>query len=97
MKICKIEEGSPAARAKLCVGDEIVSIDGHEIHDVIDLKYYTYDAHLRVRVLRPDGREHTVRIRKEVPPVPASLFPFFRMTVPSAGWMQGGGPDPAMF
>ena len=65
MKICKIEEGSPAARAKLCVGDEIVSIDGHEIHDVIDLKYYTYDAHLRVRVLRPDGREHTVRIRKE--------------------------------
>ncbi len=65
LKISSVDGGSPAARAKLCVGDEILSIDGHEIHDVIDLKYYTYDARLRVRVLRPDGRERTVRVRKE--------------------------------
>lgn len=64
MKIASISEGSPAERAKLHVGDEILSVDGHEIRDVIDLKYYTYDARLRIRVLRPDGREHTVRVRK---------------------------------
>ena len=64
MKISSIDRESPAARAKLRAGDEIISIDGHEIHDVIDLKYYTYDARLRLRILR-DGREHTVRVRKE--------------------------------
>lgn len=65
MKICSIAEGSPAARAKLHAGDEILSIDGHEIHDVIDLKYYTYDARLRVRVRDAQGRERTVRVRKD--------------------------------
>ena len=63
MKISSIDRESPAARAKLRAGDEIISIDGHEIHDVIDLKYYTYDARLRLRILR-DGREHTVASEK---------------------------------
>jgi len=65
LKIIAIDEYGPAARAKFCVGDEIVEIDGHAIHDVIDLKYYTYDAKLRVRVRRADGKEHTLRVRKD--------------------------------
>lgn len=64
MKICSIAEGSPAARAKLHAGDKILSIDGHELHDVIDLKYYTYDARLRVRVRDAQGRERIVRLRR---------------------------------
>ena len=65
LKIASVEAGSPAERAKLHAGDEIVSVNGHEIRDVIDLKYYTYDALLRVRVLCPDGRERTLRVRKD--------------------------------
>ncbi len=64
MKIRTVDADSPAARAGLRAGDEILSVDGHEIRDIIDLKYYTYDARLRLRVLRPDGRERTLRLRK---------------------------------
>ena len=64
MKIKSVDAGSPAARARLQAGDEILAVDGHEIRDIIDLKYYTYDARLQLRVLQPDGRERTVRVRK---------------------------------
>ena len=65
MKIASVDPGGPAGRARLQPGDEILAVDGHEIRDIIDLKYYTYDARLSLRVRRADGRERTVRVRKE--------------------------------
>jgi putative radical SAM enzyme (TIGR03279 family) len=63
MKITSITPSSPAFRAKLQIGDELLSVGGHEIADVIDLRYHTYDAALKLKILR-GGREHTVRVRK---------------------------------
>ena len=63
MKIREIEAGGAAEKAKLRAGDEILSINGHEIHDVIDLRYYSYESRLKLRILR-DGKERTVRMRK---------------------------------
>ena len=65
MKIMKIDEGSPASRSRLSPGDEIISVNGHPIADVLDLRYYSYDPRLKLRVRRPDGKEKTVRIRKD--------------------------------
>ncbi|MBE6935190.1 MAG: DUF512 domain-containing protein [Ruminococcaceae bacterium] len=63
MKILSVEPGGAAARAKLLAGDEILAVNGHEIRDVIDLKYYTYESRLKLRILRA-GKERTVRVKK---------------------------------
>ena len=65
MKIMKIDEGSPAARIRLEPGDEILSIDGHEISDILDLRYYAYDPRLKLRVRKASGKEKTLRVYKE--------------------------------
>ncbi|MBQ1503769.1 MAG: DUF512 domain-containing protein [Oscillospiraceae bacterium] len=65
MKILSIDADSPALRAKLEPGDEILSIDGHELLDILDLRYYSYDARLKLRVRKANGREKTVRVRKD--------------------------------
>ena len=62
-KILKIDMNSPLRR-KAEPGDELISIDGHEIEDVLDYDYWSYGEKLQV-VLRRDGEEKTVRIRKE--------------------------------
>jgi len=46
------------------VGDTLLSVNGHEIGDVLDYKYYSYDARLRLRLRTAEGREYTVAVRK---------------------------------
>jgi len=65
MKIMKIDAESAALRAGLEPGDEILSIDGHEITDILDLRYYSYDPKLKLRVRKANGKEKTVRVRKD--------------------------------
>ena len=40
MKILSVDADSPALRAGLEPGDEILSIDGHALSDILDLRYY---------------------------------------------------------
>ena len=47
-------------------GDSLVSINGHRIQDVLDYKFYAYDAHLNVELGKPDGRVVSVRVEKEI-------------------------------
>ena len=65
MKIMKIDEGSPASRVRLSAGDEILTVNGHPIADILDLRYYSYEQKLKLRVRRENGREKTVRVRKQ--------------------------------
>ena len=65
MKILSVDADSPALRAGLEPGDEILSIDGHALSDILDLRYYSYDARLKLRVRRASGKEKTVRVRKD--------------------------------
>ena len=55
---------SRAARAGLCAGDVLVSLNGHEIHDVLDYRFYLADEKIVLVFLR-NGKEHTVRIKKQ--------------------------------
>lgn len=63
-KIASIDSHSPAERAKLRVGDTLLSINGKEIADVLDYRFYAYDPKLTLVVESPDGKQRTVHIRK---------------------------------
>ena len=46
--ISKIDNDSPLLH-KAHIGDEIVSINGNVIHDVLDYKYFSYEPVLHIR------------------------------------------------
>ena len=50
---------------KAAPGDTIVSINGREILDVLDYKFFAYDRELEVCLRRPDGTRYTVSVRKD--------------------------------
>jgi len=61
--IRSVDPGSPAERAHISVGDILLSINGHEIRDVLDYKYYSYDAKLTIELLS-EGKKKRVTVRK---------------------------------
>jgi regulator of sigma E protease len=67
-RIVAIEEGSPAEKAGLQVGDDILSIDATEIRGFSDLKAAAFDKpgqELTFRLLR-DGQEQTLKVTPEL-------------------------------
>ncbi|HIZ56918.1 MAG TPA: PDZ domain-containing protein, partial [Firmicutes bacterium] len=56
---------SPAGRAGLAAGDLLVSVNGHEIHDVLDYQFYITEKRLLIIYLDASGKPQKVRIRKE--------------------------------
>lgn len=59
-RITEVESGSLAERAGIVAGDELVSINGKPIRDVLDYKFYAYDKKLKVEL-----RRKTVKIKKD--------------------------------
>lgn len=58
----QVDQGSPAEKAGIRPGDKIISINGHDIHDVLDYKYHSYDARLRIEFSSAGKVKHcTVR------------------------------------
>ena len=55
---------SRAEKAGLMAGDTLVSINGNEISDVLDYRFYLADTFLTLAILR-GGEKHAVTIRKE--------------------------------
>ena len=58
--ITAIDRHSPAERAGVQVGEQLLSINGHPIVDVLDYRFYGYDplSHLELKTARhlPQGR-----------------------------------------
>jgi putative radical SAM enzyme (TIGR03279 family) len=63
--IKEIEIGSIAEELELEPGDELVSINGTEIKDVLDYHYLIKDEELAVLVRKPDGEEWELDIEKD--------------------------------
>ena len=63
--IKNVEAKSPAARARIKAGDTLLTINGREIADVLDYRFFIPDAKLKVTVKTVKGKERTVRIRKQ--------------------------------
>ena len=63
--IKNVEAKSPAARARIKAGDTLLTINGREIADVLDYRFFIPDSKLRVTVMTVKGKERMVRIRKQ--------------------------------
>ncbi len=63
--ISTIEPGSIADELGWRIGDEIISVNGHGLHDVIDYRFYSSDDLLRV-VLRRGGERLEHEIEKDI-------------------------------
>ncbi len=63
-KIKTVEPRTPAHRARIHPGETLLEVNGHRIVDVLDYKFYTYDAHLLLKLKAEDGTERQVRVRK---------------------------------
>ena len=62
--VTNVDKSSPVHR-HVHAGDVLVSINGHEIEDVLDYRFWSYEEQLTLVVRRPDGSEHSVKVRKE--------------------------------
>jgi len=54
-----------AALKKIACGDNLLRINGHEIHDVLDYRFYAAERRLVLDLQRPNGKQYKVRIRKD--------------------------------
>ena len=61
--ISKIEDNSPL-KHRIRVGDTLLAINGKQVIDVLDYKFFGYDPEVSVTVRTPDGLEHTVHVAK---------------------------------
>jgi len=62
--IKSVESGSAAERAGIIAGQTLITINGHEIHDVLDFRFYETERVLDVVVNDADGTPHSYLIRK---------------------------------
>lgn len=63
VKITGVTPGSMAESVGLLAGDELMTVNGHEICDVLDYRFRIYERRLKLEVMR-DGRRQVFRIRK---------------------------------
>ncbi len=59
-----IDTGSPAERAGVRVGETLTHVGDHPIVDVLDYKYYTYDAQLELTLKDAQGEKRKLRVVK---------------------------------
>ena len=61
--ITGIEKNSVAYRKKILPGDDLISINGEVINDMMDLQFFSTDSNLHL-VLKRDGKEYELDIKK---------------------------------
>ncbi len=64
VKITGIEPHSAAKRHRIAVGDFLISINGNEIRDVLDYRFYLTESKVVLRLLR-GKKEYKVKIKKD--------------------------------
>ena len=76
--VAQVEPRSPAARKGVKAGDLLLSVNGNEIEDVLDYRFYIVNEKLTLRLLR-EGKEITVTLRKREEDDPGLLFDTYLM------------------
>ena len=62
--IYAVAEDSPAARAGILPGETLCAINGNEICDILDYRFYETEREVRLSLRGADGAEREVRLRK---------------------------------
>ena len=65
VKICAVEHGSRAARAGVLAGDILLAINGNEIEDVLDYRFYLAESRIILSLSR-DGKPLTLTLTKDI-------------------------------
>lgn len=65
VKISEVDAGSIAAKKKINAGDMLISINGNEINDVLDYRFYINDTKLMLSLKTAEGKSKLVLIRKD--------------------------------
>ena len=76
--ITGVTAGSPAARRGIRAGDELLRMNGHEIEDVLDYRFYMNEAALTLTLSR-DGKKRILRLHKRVEEEPGLEFATYLM------------------
>lgn len=63
--ISSVAEGSIAHEMEIEAGDILLSVNGHEIEDIFDYRYYIEDEYLELLIEKPDGEQWELEIEKE--------------------------------
>jgi putative radical SAM enzyme (TIGR03279 family) len=64
VRIARIQPDSPAARAGLAAGDDLLAAGGHPLRDAVDYLFATADDPIRLRVRRAGGRVEEIRLER---------------------------------
>lgn len=65
VQIAGVEKRSPAARARIKAGDTLLTINGREITDVLDYRFYMPDSRLELTLQTAKGKARTVQVKKK--------------------------------
>lgn len=65
VSIIGVAAGSPADKAGIEPGSQLLSIGKHSVEDVLDYRFYSMEERLKLTVLLPDGAKKVYKIRKE--------------------------------
>ncbi len=59
-----VDKGSLAARAGVCAGDTLVSLNGNSIMDVLDYRFYQNDIKIKIEYINSKGRVKRKTVKK---------------------------------
>ena len=62
--VTSVDRRSPAQRAGIQAGEKLLTVNGHEIVDVLDYRFYCYDPVLELELDEPEGGRRRLEIRK---------------------------------
>lgn len=62
--ISGIEKRSPAEKCGIKKGDTLISLNGHEIVDVLDYRFYQNERNVSIKVQKQDGETETFAVKK---------------------------------
>ncbi len=62
--VTSVDHRSPAQRAGIQAGEKLLTVNGHEIVDVLDYRFYCYDPVLELELEEPEGGRRKLEIRK---------------------------------
>ncbi len=77
--IASVERGSPAYKAGIKAGDTLVRLNGNDIVDVLDYRFYQSEEKITAEIINSKGKIRHVRIKKQETEELGMLFDTYLM------------------